>query len=144
MLALLALFGPKQGLRIPLVGRLTLGRGADADLQLVDGKVSREHCRIDATGARAMTPGFSPPEQYGTARTDARTDIYSLGATLYVALTGRIPEDGLARATSNAYLTEVRQQNPLVSADLAAVVEKALALQPEDRWQTALDFKDAL
>jgi Tol biopolymer transport system component len=61
-----------------------------------------------------------------------------------VALTGRIPEDGLARATSNAYLTEVRQQNPLVSADLAAVVEKALALQPEDRWQTALDFKDAL
>jgi DNA-binding NtrC family response regulator/pSer/pThr/pTyr-binding forkhead associated (FHA) protein len=54
MLALLALFGPKQGLRIPLVGRLTLGRGADADLQLVDGKVSREHCRIDATGVRAM------------------------------------------------------------------------------------------
>ena len=54
MPALLALFGPKQGLRIPLVGRLTLGRGADADLQLVDGKVSREHCRIDATGVRAM------------------------------------------------------------------------------------------
>ena len=54
MQALLALFGPKQGLRIPLVGSLILGRGATADLQLVDGKVSREHCRIDATGARAM------------------------------------------------------------------------------------------
>jgi pSer/pThr/pTyr-binding forkhead associated (FHA) protein len=54
MAALLALFGPKQGLRIPLTGCLTLGRGATADLQLVDGKVSREHCRIDATGARAM------------------------------------------------------------------------------------------
>ncbi|HEX7499416.1 MAG TPA: sigma 54-interacting transcriptional regulator [Polyangia bacterium] len=54
MLALLALFGPKQGLRIPLVGSLTLGRGAMVDLQLVDGKVSREHCRIDATGARVM------------------------------------------------------------------------------------------
>jgi len=54
MPALLALFGPKQGLRIPLTGRLTLGRGLTADLQLVDGKVSREHCRIDATGARAM------------------------------------------------------------------------------------------
>ncbi|HEX7507202.1 MAG TPA: sigma 54-interacting transcriptional regulator [Polyangia bacterium] len=54
MPVLLALFGPKQGLRIPLDGRLILGRGATADLQLVDGKVSREHCRIDASGARAM------------------------------------------------------------------------------------------
>jgi Nif-specific regulatory protein len=54
MPALLALFGPKQGLRIPLAGCLTLGRGPSADLQLVDGKVSREHCRIDATGVRAM------------------------------------------------------------------------------------------
>jgi DNA-binding NtrC family response regulator/pSer/pThr/pTyr-binding forkhead associated (FHA) protein len=54
MAALLALFGPKQGLRIPLTGSLTVGRGATADLKLVDGKVSREHCRIDASGARAM------------------------------------------------------------------------------------------
>jgi len=53
MLALLALFGPKQGLRIPLQNRLIIGRGATADVQLVDGKVSREHCRIDATEPRA-------------------------------------------------------------------------------------------
>jgi len=37
-----------------------------------------------------MTPGYSPPEQYGTARTDPRTDIYSLGATMYASLTGII------------------------------------------------------
>jgi len=54
MPALLALFGPKQGLRIPLAGRLLLGRGSAADLQLVDGKVSREHCRIEASGTRPM------------------------------------------------------------------------------------------
>jgi transcriptional regulator with GAF, ATPase, and Fis domain len=54
MPALLALFGPKHGLRIPLVGRLLLGRGPRADLQLVDGKVSRDHCRIDAAGARPI------------------------------------------------------------------------------------------
>ena len=54
MPALLALFGPKQGLRIPLTGFLVLGRAPTADLQLIDGKVSREHCRIDASGARAM------------------------------------------------------------------------------------------
>ena len=52
------------------------------------------------TGARAMTPGYSPPEQYGTARTDPRTDVYSLGATLYASLTGIIPEDGLDRKST--------------------------------------------
>ena len=50
------------------------------------------------TGAKAMTPGFSPPEQYGTGRTDPRTDVYSLGATLYATLTAAIPEDALERA----------------------------------------------
>jgi serine/threonine protein kinase len=96
------------------------------------------------TGARAMTPGYSPPEQYGTARTDPRTDIYSLGATLYAALTGMIPEDGLARAMDNAQLTPLRKRNPKVSRRLSAAIEKAMAVDPADRYQTAEDFKKAL
>ncbi len=96
------------------------------------------------TGARAMTPGFSPPEQYGTARTDARTDIYSLGATLYAALTGMIAEDGLARATGKEELTPIRDLEPKVNRRLAGVVEKALELDPEDRFQTADEFRAAL
>ncbi len=68
--------------------------------------------QVTTTGARAMTPGYSPPEQYGTARTDQRTDIYSLGATLYAALTGIIPEDGLARATGKARLTPFARSTP--------------------------------
>lgn len=96
------------------------------------------------TGARAMTPGYSPPEQYGTARTDARTDIYSLGATLYAALTGVIPEDGLARAMDNAQLTPLRKRNPDVSRRLAAVIEKAMEVDPSDRYQNADAFKVAL
>jgi serine/threonine protein kinase len=96
------------------------------------------------TGARAMTPGYSPPEQYGTARTDQRTDLYSLGATLYVALTGALPEDALARAMEQTDLTPVRKHNPKVSKRLAAVIEKALELRPDDRYQTADDFKQAL
>jgi len=67
------------------------------------------------TGARAMTPGYSPPEQYGTARTDQRSDIYSLAATLYVALTGATPEDALARAMDQADLTLVSKNNLQVS-----------------------------
>ncbi len=96
------------------------------------------------TGARAMTPGYSPPEQYGTARTDHRSDIYSLGATLYAALTGAIPEDALARAMDQTELTPIRQYNPRVSRKLASAMEKALAVRPDDRFQDAADFKQAL
>ena len=96
------------------------------------------------TGARAMTPGYSPPEQYGTARTDPRTDVYSLGATLYAALTGIIPEDGLARAMDNTQLTPLRKRNSKVSRRLAASIEKAMGIDPADRFQTAEDFKRSL
>ena len=96
------------------------------------------------TGARAMTPGYSPPEQYGTARTDPRTDIYSLGATLYAALTGIIPEDGLARAMDNTQLTPLRKRNSKVSRRLAGAIEKAMGVDPAERFQLAEDFKNAL
>ncbi len=96
------------------------------------------------TGARAMTPGYSPPEQYGTARTDHRSDIYSLGATIYVALSGVLPEDALARAMGQTELTPIRKYNPKVSKRLAVVIERALELRPDDRYQSAEEFKQAL
>jgi len=96
------------------------------------------------TGARAMTPGYSPPEQYGTARTDPRTDIYSLGATIYAALSGIIPEDGLARAMDNTQLTPLRKRNSKVSKRLATAIEKAMGIDPADRYQNAEEFKRAL
>ena len=96
------------------------------------------------TGARAMTPGYSPPEQYGTARTDPRTDIYSLGATIYASLTGIIPEDGLARAMDNTQLTPLRKRNSKISRRLAAAIEKAMGVDPADRFQNADEFKRAL
>lgn len=96
------------------------------------------------TGARAMTPGYSPPEQYGTARTDPRTDIYSLGATLYAALSGIIPEDGLARAMDNTQLTPLRKRNGKVSRRLASAIERAMGIDPADRFQHADEFKHAL
>lgn len=96
------------------------------------------------TGARAMTMGFSPPEQYGAARTDARTDIYSLGATLYTALTGFTPEDSLAQTMDQEELTPVRDRNPHVSRRVAEAVEKALQVHPNDRFQMAVEFKNEL
>jgi serine/threonine protein kinase len=96
------------------------------------------------SGARAMTPGYSPPEQYGTSRTDSRTDIYSLGATLYAALTGFIPEDGLARVVDEIALTPLRKRNPKVSKELADVIEKAMEPHANNRYQSAEDFRRAL
>ncbi len=107
-------------------------------------KVYHDTTQATSTGARAMTPGYSPPEQYGTARTDPRTDIYSLGATLYASLTGVIPEDGLARAMDNAQLTPLRKRNARISRRLAAAVEKAMAVDPSDRFQNSQDFKASL
>ncbi|MGH2626256.1 MAG: serine/threonine-protein kinase, partial [Anaerolineales bacterium] len=96
------------------------------------------------TGAKAMTPGFSPPEQYGTGRTDPRTDVYSMGATMYAALTAAIPEDSLERAMGRAELTPIRKRNPAVSALVAQVVERSLGVRPEERYQNTREFAAAL
>ncbi len=113
---------------------------------LVDFGLAKLHLGNQETtsGARAMTPGYSPPEQYGSARTDSRSDIYSLGATLYAALGGAAPEDSLSQLTDFTSLTNIRSLNPKVSKRMAAVLEKALELRPEDRYQSADDMKIAL
>ncbi len=118
----------------------------DGEVFLVDFGLAKvvQGSEVTTTGARAMTPGYSPPEQYGTARTDPRTDIYSLGATLYAALTGIIPEDGLARAMENAELTPVRKRVPKAPRRLANAIEKAMNVDADDRFQTAEEFRSAL
>ena len=118
----------------------------DGHIFLVDFGLAKvvQGTQATTTGARAMTPGYSPPEQYGTARTDPRTDIYSLGSTLYATLCGIIPEDGLARAMDNAQLTPLRKRNPKISRRLASAIEKAMAVDPADRFQNAEDFQKAL
>lgn len=117
----------------------------DGQVYLVDfglAKISQGD-KATTTGAQALTPGYAPPEQYGRG-TDSRSDIYSLGATLYAALTGKIPEDGLARATGSARLTPLRSYNPAISEGLVAVIEKAMSIEPGQRYQTAELFKQAL
>ncbi len=96
------------------------------------------------TGAKAMTPGFSPPEQYGTGSTDVRTDVYALGATMYACLSAEIPEDSLERAMGREELTPRRTRNPRVTPALGRAVEKSLSVRPEERYQTVTEFASAL
>ena len=73
----------------------------DGEAVLVDFGLAKEIMdesgALTTTGARGLTPGFAPPEQYGTGRTDARSDLYAFGATLYTLLIGQAPPDALSR-----------------------------------------------
>ncbi len=94
-------------------------------------------------GARALTPGYAPPEQYGRGRTDARSDLYALGATLYKLLSGQEPAESVHRITGQP-TAAIHQINPKVPPALNQVVEKAMTLDPAQRFQSASEFKSAL
>lgn len=70
--------------------------------------------RATFSGARAVTPGFASPEQY-RGGTDQRSDIYSLGATLYALVTGQTPPDALTLAGRSAMLMPPRSLNSAMS-----------------------------
>jgi len=120
--------------------------GSNGQVYLVDFGLAKMGWAHEETmaAARAMTPGYSPPEQYGSAHTDARSDIYSLGATLYAALTGAIPEDSLMRVMDGLALTPLRNIRPEISERLAGVIEKAMETSAANRYQSAEEFKEAL
>lgn len=119
---------------------------SDGRAILVDFGLAKIHDTKQSTtvGAKGLTPGYAPPEQYGLGRTDPRSDVYALGATLYGLLTKQVPVDGLERAISGKPLVPIHDLNPAVSPALAAVIEKAMAVKLEDRFPTASDFLEAI
>jgi serine/threonine-protein kinase len=94
--------------------------------------------------SQVLTPAYAPLEQYASAaRLGPPTDLYALGATLYHAVTGRVPVSSMDRASGIA-LSGVRTLAPQLSAPLAGVIERCLALQVADRPQTAEAVRAAL
>jgi hypothetical protein len=95
-------------------------------------------------GARAITPGYAPPEQYGRGgSTDVRSDIYALGATLYNLLTGVDPLESVQRIAGKQ-MPSARQLNPGVDPNISQAIERATALDPDRRFYNAAQFKAAL
>jgi eukaryotic-like serine/threonine-protein kinase len=96
-------------------------------------------------GARAVTPGFSPPEQYGRGDTDARSDIYALGATLYFLLTTCIPAESIDLLAGNVPpLRPARALSPLVSERVSAAISQAMQPGKPGRFESAAAFRNAL
>jgi eukaryotic-like serine/threonine-protein kinase len=94
-------------------------------------------------GARAVTPGYAPPEQYGHGKTDNRSDIYALGATLYKLLTGVEPLESVQRMAGSK-IAPAHQLNPTIAPHIGQVIECAMNLDPIQRYQTAMEFKTDL
>lgn len=82
------------------------------------------------------TYGFASPEQYGFEQTDARSDVYSIGRVLGYLLTGIMPNDEGYR--------EALLDESVVSDQMRAIVERACAMEPSARYQSAAEFVAAL
>jgi serine/threonine-protein kinase len=92
------------------------------------------------------TVAYTPLEQYGgdTGFTDARSDLYSLAATVYHLLTGQPPIDAKERFLRPGSLPSMTQVNPSVSTRVERVIFQALSMHPNERPPTARELRNLL
>ena len=111
-------------------------------VELIDFGIAREYREDGSSTSAAVgdtvqlgTRGFAPPEQYGGSdQTDARTDVYALGATMYNLLTGKSP------AEPPYTMVPVRQVVPELSPGIERIVAKATQADPADRYQDCAEM----
>lgn len=112
----------------------------DGVLKLIDFGVARTHKKGKAKDTIAMgSAGYAPPEQYGKGQTDARSDVYALGATLLHLLTN-LPPVPLQTPTSGS----ISRINPSVDAQTEAVIIRAMDLNREKRFTGCREMEQAL
>jgi serine/threonine-protein kinase len=106
--------------------------------------------KLTATGIVLGTPEFMSPEQLRGKALDRRSDVYALGLVAYEMLTGKLPFEG--RTQQALMIARLKQDpTPLYESrpdlkfprQMNIVLEKAMRREPEDRYQTAVDFAKA-
>src|SRR5262249_7036823 len=133
---------------------LLIRSGRQVRVKLTDFGLARgagdEQFRVTRDGTTVGTIDYMAPEQArDSALADVRSDIYSLGCTLYHMLAGQppFPEGGLGERLLKhlqAELPDVRRFNPDVPDELWAVLQRMLAKEPDDRYQTPAQLLDSL
>lgn len=122
---------------------------ADRRVKIADFGIAK----IDSSGHTQVgvvlgTPTYMAPEQFMGHEVDHRADLYAAGVILYLLLTGERPFVGsviaIMHQAANREATPPSQLNPLVTEQLDAIVKKAMAKRPEDRFQSAKKFLKAV
>ncbi len=129
-------------------------KGATQEIKILDFGiaylVAGAH-RLTQTGKLIGTPAYIAPEQLKDRKIDARADLYAVGVILFELLTGKLPFEG---ETAESILTkQLFEPPPPLSSERAdippgspieLVVLKALAKEPDERYQTAKEFEEAI
>nr|WP_263324555.1 serine/threonine-protein kinase [Neobacillus sp. Marseille-Q6967] len=112
----------------------------DGNLKLIDFGIAREFKQQNLADTVSLgTKGYAAPEQFGgKGQTDARTDVYCLGVTLYHLVTGHNP------CEPPYELYPIRHWNPNLSGGLEKIIQKCTQLNPEDRYQSCAELLYAL
>lgn len=104
-------------------------------VRLVDFGIARHYkAGQDSDTKHIGTHGYAAPEQYGSNQTDARSDIYSLGVTIYHAITGKSPLEPPYE------MLPIRQVNPHLSEGLETIISRCVRVDPNQRYQSASDL----
>lgn len=104
---------------------------------------------LSRSGTTIGSPWYMSPEQISGLELDGRSDIYSLGITLFEMLAGRVPFDdtteyNIFEKHKTAPMPSLKTSDPRFSADLDIVIQKATAKTKEERYKSAKDFADAV
>lgn len=112
----------------------------DGKIMIIDFGTAREFKEQSIEDTKCLgTQGYAAPEQYGGhGQTDARTDIYNLGATMYHLLSGHNP------SLPPYEMYPIRQWNPALSSGLEEIVTKCTQRNPNDRYQSCAELMYAL
>jgi serine/threonine protein kinase len=133
-----------HNLKITPTGRIVL-----LDFGLAKTQIANSADAASSTSVFGYTPRYAPLEQIQDLGTTPQSDIYALGATLYHLLTGVKPPDALARAAAlvsakPSPLKPANEVNFAVGSELAAILDRAMAQNPDERYGSASEFREAL